>query len=178
METKEGGKAKNKTLPVRLCLRDFSVPLLPVLPLPPLVWRRVLAVRLASSLGALAAVLVFSPRGFAQANFQADKPSDTEKSREASAPLSHDLSGVWMQYRDGDVPGTPGMNAVNEHYRPPLTPWGQARFDAAKPLSGSTGPLQGRSGRHFSLAVRAELALRKSSFFQIRGRLFKFRAGC
>ena len=77
MEIKEGGKAKNKTLPVQLCLGDFSVPLLPALPLP-LVRRRVLAVRLASSLGALAAVLFFSPRGFAQANSQADKPSDTE----------------------------------------------------------------------------------------------------
>src|SRR5580698_10380492 len=90
-EVKEGGKAKNKTLPVQLCLGDFSVPLFPALPLPPLVRRRVLAVRLAGSLGALAAVLVFSPREFAQANSQADKPSDTEKSREASTPLSHDL---------------------------------------------------------------------------------------
>jgi hypothetical protein len=42
-----------------------------------------------------------------------------------------------MQYPNGDVPGTPGMNGVNERYRPPLTPWGQARFAAAKPLVGS-----------------------------------------
>jgi hypothetical protein len=57
----------------------------------------------------------------------------------AAAPngaLSHDLSGVWMQYPDGDVPGVPGMNAVSNRTRPPLTPWGQAKFDAAKPLVG------------------------------------------
>ncbi len=53
-----------------------------------------------------------------------------------TGPLSHDLSGVWMQYPDGDVPGVPGMNAVSNKTRPPLTPWGQARFDAAKPLVG------------------------------------------
>ena len=49
---------------------------------------------------------------------------------------SHDLSGVWMQYPDGDVPGVPGMNAVDDRTRPPLTPWGMARFDAARPLIG------------------------------------------
>lgn len=42
-----------------------------------------------------------------------------------------------MQYPDGDIVGTPGMNGVNEHFRPPLTPWGQSQVDAAKPLSGS-----------------------------------------
>ena len=41
-----------------------------------------------------------------------------------------------MQYPEGDVPGTPGMNGVNERFRPSLTPWGQAQLDAAKPLSG------------------------------------------
>ncbi len=93
--------------------------------------------RLAASLGVLSAALVFSPMGFAQADTQADNPSETAKSQDAPTPLSHDLSGVWMQYRDGDIPGTPGMNGVNEHFRPPLTPWGQAKFDAAKPLSGA-----------------------------------------
>jgi hypothetical protein len=129
-----------KTLPDQLCLGDFSFSLLPsfpAFPLLPLGRRKLLAMRLAASLGALAAILVFSMRGFAQADPQADRPSDTEKSRDVSAPLSHDLSGVWMQYRDGDVPGTPGMNGVNERFRPPLTPLGQARFDAAKPLSGA-----------------------------------------
>jgi hypothetical protein len=41
-----------------------------------------------------------------------------------------------MQYPEGDVPGTPGMNTVNQRFRPPLTPWGQARLDAARPLVG------------------------------------------
>jgi len=136
-EVKEAEEVEDKTLRVQLCQGDFSVPLLPSLPLlPPLLLlrRKVLAMGLAGSLGTLTAVLVFSPIGFAQANAQADKPSETAKSQDASAALSHDLSGVWMQYRDGDVPGTPGMNGVNEHFRPPLTPWGQAKFDSAQAL--------------------------------------------
>lgn len=64
------------------------------------------------------------------------KPSESAKTHDAAAPLSHDLSGVWMQYPQGDVPGTPGMNTVNQRFRPPLTPWGQARLDAASPLVG------------------------------------------
>jgi hypothetical protein len=57
-----------------------------------------------------------------------------------------------MQYRDGDVPGTPGMNGVNEHFRPPLTPWGQAKFDAAKPLSGAKAV----AGQEDNSALRCE----------------------
>ncbi len=41
-----------------------------------------------------------------------------------------------MQYPSGDVPGVPGMNAVSNKTRPPLTAWGQTRFDAAKPVLG------------------------------------------
>jgi hypothetical protein len=99
-------------------------------------WREILAMQLAGSLVVLGAVVAFTPGLFAQTS----QPSATTRAS-AAAPtatpaLSHDLSGVWMQYRDGDVPGTPGMNGVNEKFRPPLTPWGQARFDAAKPLVG------------------------------------------
>jgi hypothetical protein len=67
---------------------------------------------------------------------QTNKPSETAKTQDPTAPLSHDLSGVWMQYPQGDVPGTPGMNTVNQRFRPPLTPWGQARLDVARPLVG------------------------------------------
>jgi hypothetical protein len=67
---------------------------------------------------------------------QAGKTMEPAKTENTAAPLSHDLSGVWMQYPDGDVPGVPGMNAVSNRTRPPLTPWGQAKFDAAKPLVG------------------------------------------
>jgi len=41
-----------------------------------------------------------------------------------------------MQYPRDNVPSTLGMDAVNEKYRPPLTAWGQAKFDAASPLIG------------------------------------------
>jgi hypothetical protein len=41
-----------------------------------------------------------------------------------------------MQHPDGPFPGVPGMNAVDTRFRPPFTPWGQARFDAAKPMVG------------------------------------------
>jgi hypothetical protein len=69
---------------------------------------------------------------------EAPKPSAGAPAKAAvqSSALVHDLSGVWMQYPDGDVPGVPGMNAVSNRTRPPLTPWGQAKFDAAKPLVG------------------------------------------
>jgi hypothetical protein len=71
---------------------------------------------------------------------QTSNPSGEAKAQNglsgAQAPLSHDLSGVWMQYQDGLVPGLPGMNAIDSRIRPPLTPYGQARFDAARPLVG------------------------------------------
>lgn len=41
-----------------------------------------------------------------------------------------------MQYPEGNVPGFPGMNAIDERYRPALTAWGQAKFDAASPNVG------------------------------------------
>jgi hypothetical protein len=94
--------------------------------------RKVLTTRRACSLIVLGAVLTLTPNTLAQAS----KPSEAAKPPDAAAPLSHDLSGVWMQYPEGDVPGTPGMNTVNQKFRPPLTPWGQARLDAARPLVG------------------------------------------
>ncbi len=86
----------------------------------------------ASSLATLGAALVLAPIAFAQS----EKPAEPAKTQNAAAPLSHDLSGVWMQYPEGDVPGTPGMNTVNQRFRPPLTPWGQAKLDVARPLVG------------------------------------------
>ena len=77
---------------------------------------------------------------------------------------------------DGDVPGTPGMNGVNEHFRPPLTPWGQAKFDSAQALSGGQGRC--RQGRQFRLALRAERATASSHPSRIRGKSSRFRAGC
>ena len=94
--------------------------------------RMVFEMRLAGFLAILAAALALAPKLFAQTG----KPSEAAKTQDAVAPLSHDLSGVWMQYPDGNVPGVPGMNAVDDRTRPPLTPWGKAKFDAAKPLVG------------------------------------------
>jgi hypothetical protein len=105
---------------------EFSGPQLPSLPqLPALLClpRKFDCMRFALKMVALAATLSFAPVLFAQT-----APPDPA--------LSHDLSGVWMQYPDGDVPGVPGMNAVSNRTRPPLTPWGQAKFNAAKPLVG------------------------------------------
>ena len=94
--------------------------------------RVLLAMRLVGCLAILGAALSVTLNACAQNG----KPSEAAKSQETAAPLSHDLSGVWMQYPQGDLPGTPGMNTVNERFRPPLTPWGQARLDAARPLVG------------------------------------------
>jgi hypothetical protein len=130
---KEVKEVKNKTSRVFLIDGDFSFPQLPLLPQPPslpFLKRKFLVIRLACSLAILGAALTFAPIGFAQAG----KPPESAKTQDKAAPLSHDLSGVWMQYRDGDVPGTPGMNGVNEHFRPPLTSWGQAQFDNAQAL--------------------------------------------
>ena len=82
-------------------------------------------------LAVLVAIVTVSPVTFAQTGEQ----SGTTKAPTA-ATLSHDLSGVWMQYPGGNVPGTPGMDAVNDKFRPPFTPWGQARFDANLPIVG------------------------------------------
>jgi hypothetical protein len=109
-------------------------------------------VRVAASLAILGTSLGFSPIGFAQANNQPKKLSETAQSKDAAPALSHDLSGVWMQYRDGDVPGTPGMNGVNEHSRPPLTPWGQAKFEGAQALQGA----KAIAGKEDNSALRCE----------------------
>jgi len=101
----------------------------PLLPLPPLLW-------LAGALVPLASILAFAPLLSAQTGQTAGTTQAQAANAAATPALSHDLSGVWMQYPDGDVPGVPGMNAVDGRTRPPLTPWGKAKFDAAKPLVG------------------------------------------
>lgn len=78
-----------------------------------------------SSCGILVAVLAFSPMLFAQTNEQ----SGPAKEPSAASAFSHDLSGIWMEYLDGP-------NAIDQKSRPPLTAWGQARFDAASPQLG------------------------------------------
>src|SRR3977135_4683606 len=90
---------------------------------------KILGARLAALLAALSAGLAFLPVTVAQTSL----PSNAEKTHDTTPALSHDLSGVWMQYPEGDVPGTPGMNAVNQRFRPPLTTWGQMRPETQSP---------------------------------------------
>jgi hypothetical protein len=136
-EVKEVEEAKDRAFPKLLCVDDFPgprLPLLPQLPSLPFLRRKVLAAGLAASVALMGAMLAFSPLVFAQTG----KQTETPKSPDASPILSHDLSGVWMQYPDGPAPGVPGMNAIDQRFRPPFTPWGQARFDAARPMQGPT----------------------------------------
>jgi hypothetical protein len=60
----------------------------------------------------------FPPRQLAQNN----KPLATTKAPSETSALSHDLSGVWMQFPGGNIPGTPGMDGINQNFRPPFTP--------------------------------------------------------
>jgi len=81
--------------------------------------------------GVCAAILAFSPIAFAQASQPPEMKNAPAANSAGSQALSHDLSGVWMQYDDGTAPGFARMNGVDDRTRPPLAPWGQARFDAA-----------------------------------------------
>jgi len=114
-------EAKDKISRACSWLDDFSVPRLPLLPQPPsphFLRRKVLDIRPAGAMAVFGIVLAFSPILSAQTS----KQPETPKPSEVSGPLSHDLSGVWMQYPDGPAPGVPGMNAVDERFRPPFTP--------------------------------------------------------
>ena len=77
------------------------------------------------------------PRGSSQSAAESASGQVTPPAPSVTGSLSHDLSGVWMQYPDGDIPGTPGMNGVNEHYRPPLTGWGRAKAESAHTVTGT-----------------------------------------
>ncbi|HEV7966574.1 MAG TPA: hypothetical protein VGP19_03325 [Candidatus Acidoferrales bacterium] len=91
--------------------------------------RKTTDLRVVRSLAYFGAMMVFVPASFAQTGNAPGKPQ-TPAAGPASAPaLSHDLSGVWMPY-------STHMDGIDEKLRPPLTPWGQARFDASVPLVG------------------------------------------
>ena len=122
-------------------------------------------------------LLAFTTSAFSQAS------QASAKSQESAAPapsdhLSHDLSGVWMQYDDGTAPGFARMNAVDDRTRPPLTPWAQARFDAAKPLMGP----RATGGQEDNAALRCEpsgppqllILPNPMEIVQIPGRMFMF----
>ncbi len=67
---------------------------------------------------------------------QTTMPAETGKSPGAAQPPSHDISGVWMPYPETNVPPGTGKNVIDQATRPPLTPWGQTRLEASKPLLG------------------------------------------
>jgi len=92
--------------------------------------------RFLKSLAFTGAMLILAQVASSQTNNPSGAAQPQTRTQPAAPALSHDLSGVWMQYPDGDVPGVPGMNAVSNRTRPPLAPWGQAKFDAARPLVG------------------------------------------
>ena len=132
-------EAEDKSLRPQLCLTNFPFPQIlipPQLPLFPLLRRTILRMTYATALATMLAMPILAPILSAQTNQPSGTAQTPGRAAATTPPLSHDLSGVWMQYPDGDVPGVPGMNAVSNKTRPPLTPWGQAKFDAAKPLVG------------------------------------------
>ena len=134
--------------------------------------------QLTGSFGVLVAALVFSPIVFAQTS----QPSETKKAPAASSSpakdLSHDLSGVWMQYDDGTAPGFARMNGVDDRTRPPLTPWGQKMFDAAKPLMGprAVGGQEDSAALHCDPSGPPQLLILPNPWeiVQIPGRTFMF----
>jgi hypothetical protein len=127
---------------------------------------------LRGSMVVLGTMLTFAPVTFAQS---AGSSSTAQHAPVASsAPtqaLSHDLSGVWMPY-------SIHMEGIDEKLRPPLTPWGQARFDAAAPLVGPRAV----AGKENNPALHCEPeAVPKSlvlpnpfEIIQIPGRMFMF----
>jgi hypothetical protein len=134
--------------------------------------------RFAGLLIVLLGALGFSPSALAQD----DQPSGTSKvpgavSRTVTTS-AHDLSGVWMQYADGTEPGFARMNGVDDRVRPPLTPWGQARFNAAKPLMGprAVGGSEDSAALHCEPSGPPQLLILPNpfEFVQIPGRMFMF----
>src|ERR1700730_10148669 len=92
--------------------------------------------RLAGSLIILIAAFHFSPSLLAQTNQASGTNKPPAAASATTSSSTQDLSGLWMQYADGTEPGFARMNGVDDRVRPPLTAWGQAKFDAAKPLMG------------------------------------------
>ena len=144
--------------------------------------------RLMVCFGVLVAVLAFSPVGFAQSAQQSKtnraktNTAETEKAPATATAttehLSRDLSGVWMQYDDGTAPGFARMNGVDDRTRPPLTPWGQEKFDAAKPLMGprAVGGQEDSAALHCDPSGPPQLLILPNPWeiVEIPGRMFMF----
>jgi len=126
----------------------------------------VLRTLLSGSLAVLGVMLAFVPA----------MPAQT--SEPATPALSHDLSGVWMQFPDKKVDGVAIIGGIDEQSRPPLTPWGQARFDATVPFMGPrvhAGMENNPSLRCVPESVPKSLILPNPfEIVQIPGRVFMF----
>jgi len=108
-----------------------------------------------------------------------DTPANPPSATPSAAPaLSHDLSGVWMQFPDKKVNGVAIIGGIDEASRPPLTPWGQAKFDATVPFMGPrahAGMENNPSLRCVPESVPKSLILPNPfEIVQIPGRVFMF----
>jgi len=167
-EVEEVKEVAEKTSLARARRRRFSVPIFPLLPLTPKLPQLLTlqAARLVSSLGILAALAAFPPILRAQAG------------QPAAAAPSRDLAGVWMPHFDKRVDGEPVISGIEEKTRPPLTPWGQTRFDATIPFLGPRaipGKENNPSLRCEPEGVPKSLVLPNPfEIVQIPGRIFMF----
>jgi len=126
----------------------------------------------------LAAAMICSPALSAQTSQNANTKKSPAANSATVGPLSHDLSGVWMQYDDGTAPGFARMNGVDDRARPPLTPWGQEKFDAAKPLMGprAVGGQEDSAALHCDPSGPPQLLILPNPWeiVQVPGRMFMF----
>jgi hypothetical protein len=133
--------------------------------------RRIFRVRATHLLGVFGAMAALAFTSFAQGSNSTGAAQSSAAARANVPALSHDLSGVWMPY-------SIHMDGIDEKLRPPLTPWGQARFDASIPLVGPRAV----AGKENNPALHCEPeAVPKSlilpnpfEIVQIPGRMFMF----
>jgi hypothetical protein len=134
--------------------------------------------RLWGSFFLLAGAMICAPVLLAQNGQQTDAKKPADVNAAPAGSLSHDLSGVWMQYDDGTAPGFARMNGVDDRTRPPLTPWGQAKYDAAKPLMGprAVGGQEDSAALHCDPSGPPQLLILPNPWeiVQTPGRMFMF----
>src|SRR5262245_14198035 len=82
-------------------------------------------------IASLTIVIAFASIAVAQSN-----PGNAQGTAAAPPAVRHDIDGVWA----AGIGGAPRDPLVDPRLRPPMTPWGQAKFDAAVPSSRSPGP--------------------------------------
>ena len=134
--------------------------------------------RLSGPFCLLAVAMICAPVLSAQTSQSADAKKSPAANSTPAGPFSHDLSGVWMQYDDGTAPGFARMNGVDDRTRPPLTPWGQEKFDAAKPLMGprAVGGQEDSAALHCDPSGPPQLLILPNPWeiVQVPGRTFMF----